>query len=140
MPIRTQNLDVIAPVLATFSISQTASVDDLKDANLGQPVILTGNNEVGPIGAGDQLLGKLVALTLSDGDDGERAATVQIGGVCRLAISATVPVVGNRVVGGTTGTIKQAPVLSAFDPVGGNVARGTVLEVNGTTDCVILLN
>ena len=27
-----------------------------------------------------------------------------------------------------------------FDPAGGNVARGTVLEVNGTTDCVILLN
>ena len=140
MPIRTQNLDAIAPVLATFSISQTASVDDLKDANLGQPVKLTGQSEVGPVGAGDQLLGKLVGLTLSDGDDGDRVATVQIGGVCTLAVSATVPVVGNRVVGGTTGTVKQAPVLSAFDPAGGNVARGTVLEINGTTDCVILLN
>lgn len=140
MPIRTQNLDAIAPVLATFSISQTASVDDLKDANLDQPVKLTGQSEVGPVGAGDQLLGKLVGLTLSDGDDGERVATVQIGGVCTLAVSATVPVVGNRVVGGTTGTVKQAPVLSAFDPAGGNVARGTVLEINGTTDCVILLN
>jgi len=140
MPIRTQNLDAIAPVLATFSISQTASVDDLKDANVGQPVKLTGNNEVGPIGAGDQLLGKLISLTLSDGDDGDRVATVQVGGVCTLAISATLPVVGNRVVGGTTGTIKQATVLAAFDPAGGNVARGTVLEVNGTTDCVILLN
>lgn len=140
MPIRTQNLDAISPVLATFSISQTASVDDLKDANLGQPVKLTGQSEVGPIGAGDQLLGKLVGLTLSDGDDGDRVATVQVGGVCALAVSATVPVVGNRVVGGSAGTVKQAPVLSAFDPAGGNVARGTVLEVNGTTDCVILLN
>lgn len=140
MPIRTQNLDAIAPVLATFSISQTASVDDLKDTNLDQPVKLTGQSEVGPVGAGDQLLGKLVGLTLSDGDDGDRVATVQIGGVCTLAVSATVPVVGNRVVGGTTGTVKQAPVLSAFDPAGGNVARGTVLEINGTTDCVILLN
>lgn len=140
MPIRTQNLDAIAPVLATFSISQTAGVDDLKDANLGEPVKLTGQNEIGPVGAGDQLLGKLVGLTLSDGDNGQRVATVQVGGICRLAVSATVPAVGNRVVGGTSGTVKQAPVLTAFDPAGGNIARGTVLEVNGTTDCVILLN
>jgi hypothetical protein len=57
-----------------------------------------------------------------------------------LAISATYPAIGNRVVGGTTGTVKQAPVLAAYDPAGGNIARGTVLEVNGSTDCVILLN
>lgn len=140
MPIRGQNLETIAPVLASFSISQTASVDDLKDSNLGQPVKLTGNSQVGPIGAGDQLLGRLVSLTLSDNDDGDRVATVQVGGICRLQISATVPAVGDRVVGGTTGTVKQAPALGVDDPAGGNVARGTVLEVNGTTDCVILLN
>jgi len=140
MSIREQNLDSIAPTLATFAVHQTSGVDDLKDANIGEPVTLTGDNEVGPIGAGDMLIGKLLDLSLSDIDTGKRLATVQIGGVCRLAISAAYPSVGNRVVGGTAGTVKQAPALTSYDPAGGNVARGTVLEVNGTADCVILLN
>lgn len=139
MTIRPQNLEAIAPVLATFRVHQTGGVDDLKDADLGEPVMLTGSNEVGPITNGGQLFGKLIALTLADGDDGKRLATVQIGGICRLKTSATYPSVGNRVVGGTAGTVKQAPTVSG-DPAGGNVARGTVLEVNGTTDCAILLN
>ena len=139
MSVRDQNLETIAPVLATFKISQTASVDDLKDANIGQPVKLSGNNEVGPITADSQLLGKLISLTLTDNDDGDRLATVQIGGVCRLAISTTYPSVGNRVVGGAGNSVKQAPTV-ASDPAGGNVARGTVIEVNGTTDCLIYLN
>ena len=140
MSVRDQNLDAVTPVLATFTVKQTAGVDDLKDVNIGQPVKLTANGEVGPIGAGDILLGKLIDMTLTDRDNGKRLATVQVGGICRLATSATTPVFGNRVVGGTTGTVKQAPVLAAFDPAGGNVARGTVLSVNGSTDCVILLN
>ncbi|PWB69067.1 hypothetical protein C3F09_10705 [candidate division GN15 bacterium] len=140
MTIRDQNLETIAPILATFKIHQTAGVDDLKDTNLGQPVMLTGSNEVGPITVGGQLLGKLIALTLTDADSGKRTATVQIGGICRLAVSATIPSVGNRVIGGTAGTIKQATVLTGYDPAGGNIARGTVIEVNGTTDCVLLLN
>jgi hypothetical protein len=140
MSIRDHNLESIAPVFASFKIKQTTGTDDLKEANLGQPVMLTGNSEVGPISAGGQLLGKLIALTLTDNDNGKRVATVQIGGICRLAVSATVPVVGNRVVGGTTGTIKQAPVLAAYDPAGGNIAHGTVIDINGTTDCLILLN
>ena len=140
MTIRDHNLDTIAPIFATFKIHQTATVDDLKDVNLGQPVMLTGNSEVGPITANGQLLGKLIALTLSDNDNGKRLATVQIGGICRLAVSTTVPSVGDRVVGGTAGTIKQAPVLTGYDPAGGNIARGTVVDINGTTDCLILLN
>lgn len=140
MTVRTQNLETIAPVLATFSIHQTAGIDDLKDADIGEPVELTDSNEIGPISDGGILLGKLISLTLADNDDGERQATVQVGGICRLAVSATVPSVGNRVVGGTTGTVRQAPALAGDDPAGGNVARGTVLAVNGTTDCVILLN
>ena len=140
MGIREQNLETLAPALATFSISQTAGVDDLKDADIGKAVTLTDDFTAGPCGSGSILLGRLVALTLSDGDDGKRKATVQIGGICRLPISATYPVVGNRVVGGTGGTVKQAPVLAGYDPAGGNIARGTVLEVNGTTDCTILLN
>lgn len=139
MAVRDQNLDAVAPMLATFTIKQTTGVDDLKDTNIGEPVVLTASGEVGPIGDGDQLLGKLISLTLSDKDDGDRLATVQVGGICRLAITTTYPTVGNRVVGGTSGTVKQAPTV-ADDPAGGNVARGTVLDVNGTTDCVILLN
>lgn len=140
MTIRDQNLETIAPVIATFKVKQTTGLDDLKDANIGQAVMLTANNEVGPLAANGQLLGKLIGLTLTDKDNGSRLAAVQVGGICRLAISATYPTVGNRVVGGTTGTVKQAPMLTAYDPAGGNNARGTVLEVNGTTDCVILLN
>ena len=140
MSVRNQNLETIAPMLATFSVHQTAGVDDLKDADLGEPVTLTASNEIGPLANNGQLLGKLISLTLTDNDSGERQATVQIGGICRLAVSATVPVVGNRVIGGGNGTVKQAPVLTGYDPAGGNTARGTVLAVNGTTDCVILLN
>ncbi len=139
MSVRNQNLETVAPILATFKISQTLSVDDLKDTNIGEPVAVSGNSEVGPLASDGQLLGKLIALTLTDNDDGERVATVQIGGVCRLAIAATYPTIGNQVVGGGNGTVKQAPAV-ASDPAGGNVARGTVLDVNGTTDCIILLN
>ncbi|MCX6829494.1 MAG: hypothetical protein NT002_09475 [candidate division Zixibacteria bacterium] len=140
MSVREQNLETIAPVLASFKISQTGGVDDLKDADIGKAATLNGNYTVGPCGSGSILLGKLITLTLTDVDNGKRVATVQIGGICRLSISATYPVVGNRVVGGTGGTVRQAPVLTGYDPAGGNVARGTVLEVNSTTDCTILLN
>ncbi len=140
MSIREQNLEAIAPVLATFKISQTGGVDDLKDADIGKAVMLTADYEVGPCTDGAIVLGKLIALTLTDRDNGERLATVQTGGICRLPIATTYPVVGNRVVGGTGGTVKQAPALAAYDPAGGNVARGTVLEVNGTNDCTLYLN
>src|SRR5574341_610471 len=98
MTVRDQNLEAVAPVLATFTVKQTAGVDDLKDTNIGQPVKLTNNGEVGPIGSGDILLGKLIDLTLTDRDNGKRLATVQVGGICRMAVSATVPTAGNRVV------------------------------------------
>ena len=140
MSIREQNLEAIAPILATFKIAQSGGVDQLKDADIGKAVMLTGNYEAGPCTDGSKLLGKLIALTLTDRDNGERLATVQIGGICRLPITSTYPVVGNRVVGGASGTIKQAPALGASDPAGGNIARGTVLEVNGTTDCTLYLN
>ncbi|MFH1699170.1 MAG: hypothetical protein ABIE07_01170 [Candidatus Zixiibacteriota bacterium] len=140
MTIRAQNLEAINPVYATFNIHQTSSVDDLKDTNIGEPVSLTGNYEVGRTSAGSILLGKLVALTLTDNDDGDRLATVQIGGICTLAVSATVPSIGDRVVGGTAGTVKQAPVLAADDPAGGNIDRGTVIAVSGTSTCTLILN
>jgi predicted RecA/RadA family phage recombinase len=138
--VRSQNLETINPVYATFSIHQTDSVDDLKDTNIGEPVSLTGDYEVGRTSTDSILLGKLVALTLTDADDGQRLATVQIGGICTLPISATNPAVGDRVVGGTSGTVKQAPALAGNDPAGGNVARGTVIAVGGTTECTLILN
>ena len=137
MAVREQNLETIAPMLATLEVNQTAEVDDLGEDDIGVAVTLTAGGKVTAIGAGEVLIGRLISLR-------ERAhestlAAVQVGGICRLAISATYPQVGDRVVGGTSGTVKQAPAV-ASDPAGGNVARGTVLEVNGTTDAVILLN
>ena len=140
MTIRAQNLETIHPVYATFKIHQTAGVDDLKDANISEPVSLTADYEVGRTSSGSILLGKLIALTLSDGDVGQRLATIQIGGIFTLATSTTTPVVGNRVVGGTAGTVRQAPALAGNDPAGGNIARGTVIAINGTTDCTLILN
>lgn len=140
MTVRNQDLESINPVFATFSIRQTGGLDDLKDANIGEPVSLTGDYEIGRTSPGSSVIGKLVALTLSDADDGERLATIQIGGVCSLPISATYPVVGDRIVGGTAGTVKQAPELTGYDPAGGNFARGTVIAVNGTIDCTLILN
>lgn len=140
MPLRTPNLESIGEVLATFNIHQTAGSDDLTDADVGKAVTLTGDDEVGPGTDGDILLGKLIGISLEDGRDGARVATVQIAGVCRLAMDTPNPAVGNRVVCGDAGTVKQAPALADNDPAGGNIARGTVLAVNGTADCVILLN
>jgi len=140
MTVRTQNLESIGELYATFEIHQTDGADDLVDDDIGCAVTLTDDHEIGPATDGAVLLGKLTALTLQDGDDGDRLATVQIGGICILPITTTYPTVGGRVVCGADGTIKQAPALGSSDPAGGNVARGTVLAVSGTTECTILLN
>ena len=140
MGIRDQNLEATAAAFVSFSISQTGGVDDLKDADIGKAVKLTGNNQVGPATDGSALLGKLIDLTLTDSDNGKRVATVQIGGVMTLPITTNYPQVGNRVVCGASGTVKQAPALTDYDPAGGNLARGTVIAVNGTTECTLLLN
>jgi hypothetical protein len=139
MGIRDQNLEATGAVLATFSIKQTGGVDDLKDSDVGKAVQVTGNNQVGPTSDGSVFLGKLVDLTLTDADDGKRVATVQISGVMTVPITTTYPQVGDRVVGGGSGTVKQAPALTGYDPDGGNVARGTVIAVNGTSECTLIL-
>jgi len=138
MSVREQNLATISPVLATFKISQTDDVDDLKDTNIGEPVTLVDDYAIGPVVTDGQVLGKLISLTLSDNDNGQRLATVQIGGICTLSVSATVPSVGDRVVGGANATVKQAP--SGTVPEGGHIGRGVVLAVSGTSDCVVFLN
>lgn len=140
MGIRDQNLEATGAVFASFSIKQTGGVDDLKDADVGKAVTLTGNNQVGPATDGSVLLGKLIDLTLTDAEAGKRVATVQIGGVMTLPITTTYPEVANRVVGGAGGTVKQAPALADYDPAGGNLARGTVISVNGTTACTLVLS
>ena len=48
MAVRDHNLEAIGAVYATFKVKQTASVDDLTDANIGQAVTLTASHEVGP--------------------------------------------------------------------------------------------
>jgi hypothetical protein len=138
MGIRDQNLEATGATFATFSIKQTAGVDDLKDSDIGKAVELTGNNQVGPTTDGSVFLGKLVDLTLTDADNGKRVATVQIGGVMTVPITTTYPTVGDRVVGGANGTVKQAPALTGYDPAGGNIARGTVMAVNGTSECTVI--
>lgn len=140
MGIRDQNLEATGAVFASFSIKQTGGVDDLKDADIGKAITLSSNNQVGLTTDGSVFLGKLIDLTLTDAENGKRVATVQIGGVMTVPITTTYPQVGNRVVGGSNGTVKQAPALSDYDPAGGNIARGTVIAVNGTTECTLVLN
>lgn len=139
MGIRDQNLEATGATFATFSIHQTSGVDDLKDSDIGKAVKLTGNNQVGPATDGSVFLGKLIDLTLTDADNGKRVATVQIGGVMTVPIITTYPTVGDRVVGGANGTVKQAPTLTGYDPAGGNIARGTVISVNGTAECTLIM-
>ncbi|MGB2698483.1 MAG: hypothetical protein WBD28_11590 [Candidatus Zixiibacteriota bacterium] len=140
MGTREQDLEGIGAVHATFSIHQTSGTDDLKDAEMGIAVTLTDDFEIGPTADGSVVLGKLVDLSLTDADGGKRVATIQIGGVITLPITSTYPEVGNRVVGGANGTVKKALALTGYDPAGGNVARGTVISVNGTTECTLILN
>ena len=140
MGVRDQNLEATGAVYLTFEISQTAGVDDLKDSDIGKAMQLASSNRVKATTDGALLLGKLVALTLTDADNGKRKATVQVAGVMTLGISATYPVTGNRVLGAASGKVKQAPVLTGYDPAGGNIARGIVLSVSGTSDCTLLLD
>ena len=139
MGVRDQNLEALGAMFATFNIKQTASVDDLKDIDIGKAVTITSSNQAGPCTDNSVFLGKLVDLTLTDAENGKRVATIQIKGVMTVPITTTNPVVGNRVVGGASGTVKQAPALGASDPAGGNIARGTVIAVNGTTHCTIVM-
>jgi hypothetical protein len=140
MGVRDQNLETTGAVYLTFEVSQTAGVDDLKDSDIGKAVQLASSNRVKATTDGAPLLGKLVALTLTDADSGKRKATVQVTGVMTLGISTTYPTTGNRIVGAANGKVKQAPVLTGYDPAGGNIARGLVLSVNGTNDCTLLLD
>jgi hypothetical protein len=140
MGVRDQNLEATGAVYLTFDISQTAGVDDLKDSDIGKAMMLASSNRVKATTDGALLLGKLAALTLTDADNGKRKATVQVAGVMTLGISATYPTIGNRIAGAASGKVKQAPVLTGYDPAGGNIARGIVLSVNGTNDCTLLLD
>ncbi len=140
MTVRDQDLQNIGFLTATFNIHQTTGTDDLKDEDIGKAVSMVGNYEISLGANGGLLLGKLIDLSLTDADNGKRVATVQIGGVCKLPAAATVPSIGNRVVVDGSGAVKQAPVLAGYDPAGGNIARGTVINVIGTSDVVLILN
>jgi len=140
MTVRDQNLETTGAFYAAFKVHQTANSDDLTDADIGKAVTILGNYEVGSGSDGNVLLGKLIDLSLADADEGLRVATVQVGGIMTLPATTTVPSVGNRVVVDGSGSVKQAPALAADDPAGGNVARGTVIDVNGTSEVTLILN
>ena len=140
MGTRQQDLEGIGAIYATFSIHQTSGADDLKDDDKGKAVTITDDLEIGPTTDGSVVLGKLVDLSLTDADEGKRVATVQIGGIATFPITSTYPEVNDRVVGGASGTVKKAPALTGYDPAGGNIARGKVISVNGTTECTLILN
>jgi predicted RecA/RadA family phage recombinase len=140
MSVRDQNLENVGAVFATFKIHQTVEVDDLKDDDIGKAVAITDDYQVGFGSDGDVLLGKLVDLSLTDADVGKRVATVQVGGVATLPATTTLPSLGDRVVVDGDGSVKQAPALDGYDPDGGNVARGTVIAVHGTSEVTLILN
>jgi predicted RecA/RadA family phage recombinase len=139
MSVRDQNLQTVGFLTATFKVHQTAGEDDLKDVDVGKAVTITGDYEIGPGSNGDILIGKLIHLSLTDADVGKRVATVQIGGICTLPTVATIPSVGDGVVVDGAGAVKQAPALGSYDPAGGNVARGTVVEVSGSSEVTLIL-
>lgn len=139
MTVRVQDLQTVGFQTATFKVHQTTGSDDLVDADIGKAVTILGNYEVGPGSDGDILIGKLISLSLTNADEGKRVATIQVGGVCTLFAAATVPGVGDGVVVNGTGSVKQAPALAGDDPAGGNVARGTVVAVNGSSEVTLIL-
>lgn len=139
MGIREQDLEGLGAVYASFEIKQTGGVDDLKDEDIGKAVKISDDNQVCLSIDGSMFLGKLVDLSLTDADSGKRVATVQIKGVMTVPITTTYPEIGDRVVGGADGTVKKAPALTAYDPAGGNIARGTVVCVNGTSECTLVM-
>lgn len=128
MTTHNHDLQAIAPVLATFDVQQVDGIDSLKDVNLGDPVSLTGDLEVGPVWDGSLVLGKLIALTLNDCDDGDRAATLQIGGVCKFRCEPLTQLEGTVVGSAVPGLVSS----------GGN-GRGLIIRVKDGT-CTVLLD
>lgn len=127
----------IGALYATFTITKTGDNPDLTASNIGSAVGLGGHDAVNHGIDGNKLLGRLEHVS---GD----IATVQIAGVMNLPIDTdkTTPFVGNSVVINGAGKVYSAPAIdpSHGDPTGGNVARGTVLSVDYTTNtCDILL-
>ncbi|MCP4582260.1 MAG: hypothetical protein GY839_11645 [candidate division Zixibacteria bacterium] len=140
MTIREQNLETTGAVYVSFKIHQTAGKNDLSDNDISKAVAIIDNYEVGPGSDGDLLLGKLIDLSLSDADTDGRVATIQIAGVMTLPATATVPSLGDQVIVDGSGSVKQAPALGGDDPAGGNIGRGTVIDVNGTSEVTLILN
>lgn len=126
----------IGALYATFSIHKTGNQYDLNESHIGDAVALSGNNQINHGTDGAKLLGRLEHVS------GE-LATVQIRGVVRFALASgkTAPNVGNGVVVNGAGKVYQAPAVpgGSGDPAGGNIVRGLVIAVNGSSDCDVLL-
>ena len=135
-----KSFPTIQPQYVMFALHQTGGTDDLKDANIGEAVSLTGNFEIGRSMQNSIIIGKLVALTLDDLHNGQRLATVQVAGICTFRVSDEPnlrPSVGDRIIGGQPGKIKQGVAERAWP--GGTLGRGTVIDVNGN-ECKVILN
>ncbi len=138
MAIREHNLETTGAVYLSFKVHRTADENDLNDGDIGKAVALAGNYEVNLGSDGDKLIGKLIDLSLTDLDN-NRVATVQVAGVMSLSAAATVPSPGEAVVVDGDGSVRQVPALTGYDPAGGNIGRGTVIDVNGTSEVTIIL-
>lgn len=132
---RTVDNNGLGALYATFNIDKTGAYYDLDSEDIGDAVALSNQYEVDHGSNGSQVLGRLEHV-----DNG--LATVQIAGVARFDIDTgkTAPVQRNAVVLNGSGKVYQAPVLTGYDPAGGNVARGIVLSVDSTNHtCDVLL-
>ena len=124
----------IGALYGTFDIHKTSQTYDLDADDVGKAVALSGNNEVNLGSDGGTLLGRLEQV--KDG-----LATVQVRGVMRLDVNPAEnpPAVSQRVIIDGVGRIYEAPALGGYDPVGGNVSRGTTLAVDGTNNTADVL-
>jgi len=132
---RTADNNGIGALYATFTIHQTGGEDDLTPEDAGKAVALSAGNEAGLGTDGGAVLGRLEAVR-------NGLATVQVRGVARLEVNTgkTAPAAGDGVVLDGAGKVYQAPALAGSDPAGGNVARGTVIAIDGSNNtCDVLL-
>ena len=112
----------------SLNIEYAGGAYSLTEDDIGNPVALTGNNEVSDGADGEAFIGKLIAVS----EDGS-IATVQIKGVCKdLPYSGTAPVIGWPVQMSGAGTVDKG--------VTDGVRSGFTLAVNtsaGTCDVLL---
>lgn len=132
--VRTVDNVGIGALYASFLVELAEGEPTLDREDVGKAVGVVADRTVGLGEDGGRLLGRLEAV------EGE-LATVQLGGVARLALAEgkTAPQLGDAVVVDGAGAVYQAPALAGNDPAGGNVARGIVLALDSTAGVADIL-